>query len=72
MQRIGTASYYVATRKAGITDTETRLVQFAENQLKDALGKTNTFFSEKWKPYRTTIEGLELSPFKETKTFNLN
>lgn len=72
MQRIGTASYYVATRKTGITATETRLVKFAENELKEALNKTNTFFSDKWKPYQTTIESLKLSPFKETKTFNLN
>ncbi|MDC6365099.1 MULTISPECIES: WD40/YVTN/BNR-like repeat-containing protein [Flavobacteriaceae] len=72
MQRINTAGYYVGSRKNGITATEHRLVEFAENELKAALEKTNTFFEEKWKPYRTSIESLELSPFKETETFSLN
>ncbi len=72
MQRIGTASYYVATRQSGITETETRLVQFAKDELKKALDKTNAFFDEKWNPYRTTIEALDLSPFKEPETFTIN
>ncbi len=72
MQRLNTARFYVATRKDGITETEKRLIRFAETDLNNALQKTNSFFSEKWKPYRTQIEGLELSPFKETKTFSID
>jgi photosystem II stability/assembly factor-like uncharacterized protein len=72
MQRIGNASFYARTRKTGITATEKRLIQFAEDELKNALQKTNTFFSEKWKAYRDDIEKQEVSPFKETKAFNLN
>ncbi|MEM9361789.1 MAG: hypothetical protein AAGA43_04090 [Bacteroidota bacterium] len=72
MQRLNTASFYVNTRKAGITSTEKRLVQHAEDDLKSALSKTNTFFEEKWKPYRQSIEALDLSPFKKTETFSLD
>ena len=72
MQRLFTAMGYVNSRKSGITTTETQLVKFAEDQLKAALDKTNTFFEEKWKPYRTRIEGLDLSPFKETKVISIN
>ena len=72
MQRLNTASFYVNTRKEGITSTEKRLVKYAEDDLKSALGKTNTFFEEKWKPYRTSIEALDLSPFKKTETFSLD
>ncbi|MEX0289797.1 MAG: hypothetical protein AB3N14_11870 [Flavobacteriaceae bacterium] len=72
MRRIGNAGFYVGTRKTGITDTEKRLVQFAEDDLKAALEKTNTFFEEKWQGYRERIEALELSPFKETETFILD
>ncbi|MDF0706131.1 WD40/YVTN/BNR-like repeat-containing protein [Flagellimonas okinawensis] len=71
MSRLGTASYYVNTRKSGITATETRMIRFAEEELKAALDKTNAFFNGDWKSYRTSIESLDLSPFKETESFNL-
>jgi photosystem II stability/assembly factor-like uncharacterized protein len=72
MQRLNNASFYSGTRKNGITATERRLIEFAKDDLKTALEKTNSFFEEKWNPYRTTIEGLDLSPFKESKTFTIN
>ena len=71
MQRLNTAEFYVRTRKTGITSTETELVKYAEDDLKSALTKTNTFFEEKWNPYRQSIEALDLSPFKKTETFSL-
>ena len=72
MQRIGNASFYVATRKSGLTKTEKDLIKYAEGDLKSALDKTNSFFTEKWKAYRESIEALDLSPFKDTEQFNLN
>lgn len=72
MQRIGNASYYAATRKSGLTETELQLMKFAEEELITALGKTNLFFTNKWKAYRASIETLEVSPFKETKSFNMD
>ena len=71
MQRIGVATRYVASRKTGITKTERELISYAKEELKMALDKTNAFFTEKWKPYRQSIEGLDLSPFKKTTVFNL-
>ncbi len=72
MSRIQTASRYVNSRKTGITETEKRMIRFAEEDLKNALEKTNAFFNDEWKSYRMSIESLDLSPFKETKSFNLN
>ncbi|TAI49210.1 VPS10 domain-containing protein [Flagellimonas allohymeniacidonis] len=72
VQRLNTAGFYARTRKSGITETERSLVKYAEDDLRSTLGKTNTFFSEKWKAYRTSIESLDLSPFKETETFTIN
>ena len=72
MSRLGNASYYVGSRKSGITATEKRMIRFAEEELRTALDKTNAFFNDQWKPYRTSIESLDLSPFKETERFNLN
>lgn len=71
MQRIGVATRYVASRKTGITKTERELISYAKEELKMALDKTNAFFTEKWKPYRQSIESLDLSPFKKTTVFNL-
>jgi len=72
MQRIGMANRYVASRKTGITQTEKDLIRYANEELTSALNKTNAFFTQKWKPYREAIEGLNLSPFKQTKTFTIN
>jgi len=71
MRRIGNAYQYVRSRKTGITETETRLIQFAEKDLMKALEKTNAFFANEWKTYRESMEVLAASPFKETKSFRL-
>jgi len=72
MQRLRTAQWYSASRQQGLTTTETSLIKQAKDVLKEALTKTNTFFNENWKPYKTSIEKLETSPFKEIKTFTIN
>lgn len=71
-RRIQMASRYVGSRQSGLTETEKRLIRFAEEDLKKALGKTNSFFNDKWKAYRETIEKAQASPFKETKSFSMN
>ncbi|MEM8999233.1 MAG: hypothetical protein AAGB24_03130 [Bacteroidota bacterium] len=72
MQRLNIANYYVNTRKSGITETERRLIRLAAEELKLALQKTNTFFTDSWTAYRESVEALNLSPFKETETFSLD
>ncbi|WP_424000713.1 WD40/YVTN/BNR-like repeat-containing protein [Maribacter sp. IgM3_T14_3] len=71
MQRLQLARGYVGSRKAGMTATETQLMQFAKKDLEAALEKTNSFFSTDWKTYKATMESLALSPFKEVETFSL-
>ena len=71
IQRLRNANFYAGSRKTGITATERRLLRFAEEDLKKALEKTNTFFNVSWRPYRESIEALAVSPFKETQTFSL-
>ncbi|SFW15130.1 VPS10 domain-containing protein [Cellulophaga fucicola] len=72
MQRISSASGYVRSRKTGITETENRLIQFAKEELEKTLEKTNTFFTEKWNPYKSKISDLKTISFKEIKTFTIN
>ncbi|MEP2239249.1 MAG: hypothetical protein ABJI22_12870 [Maribacter sp.] len=71
MQRLQIARRYVGSRKAGMTATEKQLMQFAKDELEAALQKTNTFFSTDWKDYQSSMNSLELSPFKEVDSFSL-
>ncbi len=70
MQRIGTANWYSGSRPAGMTATEERLLKQARDHFNSAIEKTNEFFVTEWAEYRSKMEGMDLSPFKEIKTFN--
>ncbi len=72
MKRIGSASYYGATRKTGITSTEEKLLKFAEDELQSALDNTNAFFNNDWNAYKESITKLTVSHFKETKKISVN
>ena len=67
--RISGAYRYVASRKTEISDTETRLIQFAKDDLNEALKKVNSFFEEQWSKYQEDMMKLEINPFKEIQTF---
>ncbi|SFN75482.1 Uncharacterized protein SAMN04487989_103208 [Bizionia echini] len=67
--RLGTASWYTQSRKNGITATENTLIKHASDALNEAITKTNTFYSETWNTYQSTMEKLELNPFKPVKMF---
>ncbi|WOD42429.1 WD40/YVTN/BNR-like repeat-containing protein [Hwangdonia lutea] len=71
-QRIRLANGYVRSRQNGLTSTENTLIEHAKNALKEGLDKTNTFFNNDWKAYKTSMENINLSPFKTTKSFKLN
>jgi len=71
--RIGTASWYIATRQNGLTSTETTLLQHAKEDLKLALEKTNTFFNTNFKPYYQSIIKINMTKgIDEIKTFSLD
>ena len=71
LNRIYLASSYVNSRPNGLTATENQLLAHAEEELKTALEKVNTFFTEDWAAYETQMKQVELSPFKEIKSFQL-
>jgi hypothetical protein len=70
-RRIFNAYGYVGSRPSGMTETEDRLLRYAEADLQKALSATNAFFANRWKAYKESMEGLDLSPFKEIKTLRL-
>ncbi|WP_224484629.1 VPS10 domain-containing protein [Robertkochia aurantiaca] len=67
--RLSLASRYVQSRKTGVTATEEQLMQQAKNELDAALEKTNAFYQNEWPAYEKAMKAVEISPFKETKTF---
>ncbi|TVZ55278.1 photosystem II stability/assembly factor-like uncharacterized protein [Lutibacter sp. Hel_I_33_5] len=71
-QRLFLAKRYVGSRYGEQTDTERQLIRQFKNSLKDALEKTNTFFNKDWKAYKSLTEKIIISPFKETKNYQLD
>jgi len=71
MQRIRTARRYSNSRPNGLTATERQLIKQSKDALKEALQNTNTFFGEEWEAYRSKIEKVDLSPFKESRVFTI-
>ena len=72
MQRLRSASWYSGSRPNGMTKTETLLMKHAEDALNEALEKTNEFFEKDWSEYKTKLEQVQVSPFKEITTFNID
>ncbi|WP_339844249.1 hypothetical protein [uncultured Dokdonia sp.] len=72
MNRIRSASGYARSRPNGLTSTETTLISHARNELQTALNKTNTFFTEEWAPFESTLKAMNVSAFKEIKTFTID
>jgi len=71
-ERLSLASYYVGSRQHGLTSTETTLMKNAREGIDEALGKTNTFYKDSWKPYQDKMEQLKVDYFKEVKSFQLD
>lgn len=69
--RISGAYRYVASRKTEISETETRLMQFAKDDLNEALKKVNSFYEEQWGKYQKEMENVKLKYFKEVKSFDI-
>ena len=72
MNRIGSAGWYSGTRPNGLTETERLLMKHAKDELKEALDKTNQFFTADWATYKTKVQQISIPDFKETKTFKIN
>ncbi|MBT8255809.1 MAG: hypothetical protein KJO23_04640, partial [Bacteroidia bacterium] len=72
VQRLGLARRYSSSRPNGLTETEKRLIAQATEALRDAVQTTNGFFNSEWSDYKSRIEQVELSPFKETQEFSID
>jgi len=68
-QRFFSARRYVGSRFGNLTSTERQLIKQYKDALNDAVKQTNDFFGKEWKDYKTKVESIMISPFKEIKTF---
>tara|TARA_R110002073_G_scaffold15953_2_gene62100 strand:+ start:28672 stop:31890 length:3219 start_codon:yes stop_codon:yes gene_type:complete len=68
-QRFFSARRYVGSRFGNLTSTERQLIKQYKDALNDAVKQTNDFFGKDWKDYKTKVESIMISPFKEVKTF---
>jgi hypothetical protein len=60
-----TARRYIGSPITLINETDRRVYKQAEDRVTETLEKVNTFFGGPWKEYRTMMEGVSLSPFKD-------
>ena len=68
-RRYFSARRYVGSRFGHLTSTEERLISQFKKAFNDAVKKTNSFFETDWKTYKTTLETIRISPFKEIQKF---
>lgn len=69
--RLREAQQYVSSRQNGITQTEKTLIKQLKKDLKNVIVKVNNFFDEDWMKFKSSLETVNLSPFKKIETFEL-
>tara|TARA_B100000787_G_scaffold170309_1_gene166160 strand:- start:40251 stop:43403 length:3153 start_codon:yes stop_codon:yes gene_type:complete len=68
-RRYSSARRYVGSRFGHLTTTEKQLISQYKKALEEAISQTNAFFETDWKAYKTTLETIRISPFKEVQKF---
>jgi photosystem II stability/assembly factor-like uncharacterized protein len=61
---IQTARGYIARSTDPVSDTDRRVFKHAEDKINEVIAKVNKFYSSTWTEYRTMMEKVNLSPFK--------
>ena len=62
---IGNAQMYIGSSRNAVNVTDERTYKHAEEKITVVLNKVNTFFSTTWKTYRSEMEKVSLSSFKD-------
>ena len=68
-QRFSSARYYVGTRFGNLTSTERQLIKQYKDALSAAVKQSNDFFDTKWTAYKSKVDTITISPFKEIKKY---
>jgi len=62
---IQTARGYIARSNDPVSETDKRVYKQAEDKINDVVKRVNNFYSTTWPAYRTMMEKVNLSPFKD-------
>jgi photosystem II stability/assembly factor-like uncharacterized protein len=62
---IGTASYYISSSLDPVSATDQRVFKFATEKINAVLNRVNAFYDKTWKDYRTSMEKVSISPFRD-------
>ena len=68
-QRFFGARRYVGSRYGNLTATERQLIKQYKDAMNEAIKNVNAFFDKDWKEYKSKVENINISPFKEIKKF---
>jgi len=64
MSYIGTAQFFISSSKDPISATDQRVFKQAEEQFSKVLERVNKFYEKTWPDYRSAMEKVSISPFK--------
>jgi hypothetical protein len=62
---IQTARNYIATSNDPVGETDKRVFKHADDKINGVLNRVNKFYATTWPAYRTMMEKVALSPFKD-------
>lgn len=69
---INTAMFYANTSRDPLSDRDNVVFKQAEDKTKDMLERVNAFYNTQWPAYRTLMEKINVSPFKDYGPLNKN
>jgi hypothetical protein len=69
---VGTAQSFIRSSKDAISATDQRVFQQAEQQINKLMQRVNLFYEKTWPEYRTLMEKVNISPFKNYQPLKRN
>ena len=69
---INTALFYTYSSRDPLSDRDNVVFKHAEVKTQEMLDKVNLFYQNQWPSYRSMIEKITLSPFKDYEPINKN
>lgn len=62
---IANARFYINSSLDPVSPTDQRVFKFAEDKITGVINKVNAFYEKQWPEYRSTMEKVVISPFKD-------
>jgi hypothetical protein len=69
---INTALFYTNTSRDPLSERDNVVFKHAEDKTQSMLDKVNKFYQDQWPTYRSMMEKVNLSPFKDYEPINKN